>query len=755
MSPKRSIVLFLLILQQLAVAQSLQPDPRGMVSFNVLGDSFFQAQEWEQARIHYEQAFTKLDSGEDSVLKQVIQRKIADALRMESKFELASEYYFRALQGLKALEAEEELIETMAQISVHLSSTDPVNAIAYADSALARARTLFPNDSLRIIKYLFQLADRYRTAIEYEECVTRYSEVLNLLERLSPTDSFLLFNAHFRLGGVLCRLDRRAQSLHQYEIAEKLLLEKYSQDEKLLRNFYQDVAFLLEDMGDFGQALEYRQRYCDYFFTRGDSTSFEVSRAMNNLGLTHERRGEYEQAMYWYQKVLHNNRRIYGPVSIYTAFLLNNVGNIYKHLGEYEKGLPLLKEAYKIFSNYFGDDHVYPANVSSNIGNVYNLMGQPMQALPYNLAALNIRRNKLGPYHEDLSRDYQLMGDIYSNLQDYASAIRYYDSAAMATKYLPETGFEPVISHHRLYQSMEKKAHAYDLWYEVSRDLELLKEASEIYQKIDAMTDFVRNSFKSEGSKRFLLHKRRSIYEDAVADLTTLHEGTGDTFYFDEALRFSEKTRSILLFEALLSSRAENFGNIPGKLRADITIQRQRTSELEKQFFELQQNKTADSEKIDKLEGQLFTARNEYQRLIEVVASNHPAYFNLKYQVDTRSGQDAQALLSDDQVFLEYLIGSDRITVFIISSEKKMLIHLPLDFPLRQWIKELRESIYGYVLSPQKSRALFDSLQAVYVDRAQVIYDKVLRPIEPYLVNKSTIIISPDQELNYLPFATL
>jgi hypothetical protein len=86
----------------------------------ILADSLFEKKHWEKARMNYVLAFSALDG--DSIQKHVMRRKMADALRMDSKFGLATEEYFEALHALRKLKAEEEIIVTLSKISIHLSS---------------------------------------------------------------------------------------------------------------------------------------------------------------------------------------------------------------------------------------------------------------------------------------------------------------------------------------------------------------------------------------------------------------------------------------------------------------------------------------------------------------------------------------------------------------------------------------------------------------------------------------------------------
>ena len=750
------VVAALIMLCSAGEASSATYDSLMVESKVAQGDSLSRAGDWQKAIQIFQDVLTVCNDNPRLVLNQGrILQKIGQAFRHLGKFEDANQHYFEALPIFKKLEASQDLIDLFGDISLLMSSTNPLQGISYADSALHLVQLLHPKDSLEWTKYLFEFADRHRTASLYRKGASEYRRVLRLLLQQTSVDSMMLFNTYYRLGGVLARLDKKDEGLANYQKAEKILLERFSQDVKLLRRFYQNIAHILDDLADFDRSLDYRKRYCDYYFSRGDSNSFEVSRAMNDLGLTYERRGEYEKARAWYERSLANHKRIYGPESVYTAFLLNNVGNIYKHLENYTEGLPLLEQALSIFTGYFGEDHIFPANVSSNIGDTYIRSGHPDKALPYNSRALEIRRMKLGPYHADLARDYRLMGDAYIAKGDFTMGVGYYDSSIIATKYDPQSGFAPVISYSRLYQALEQKAAAFSAWYKRDNGMEFLEQSIALYVKIDELTDYLRSSYQSEGSKRYLLANQRKNYNHAIDQLLRLYHQTGLNHHLSDAFRMCEKSRSIILYEALMTSQASHFSQIPEALIEEERTLKWQIGHLEKQEFEWRNKGAHDTLRRNEIEKELALYRARYKQFINSVAYDYPHFFELKYKLVSKDILDLKRELSSDQLFIEYFVGEEKLFVFAVTAEASVAKIIPLDFPLADWITQLRESIYGYAISNKPSQRLYDSLHTIYVSTAHKLYARLLSPLQDLLAENECLIISPDQELNYLPFEAL
>ena len=80
-----------------------------------------------------------------------------------------------------------------------------------------------------------------------------------------------------------------------------------------------------------------------------------------------ENLADYEKALSYFQRCLHNAKKQYGEQSKWVATSLNNIGNVYYSQGEYAQALSHYEEALKIFRTVFGENHPSVATILDNI----------------------------------------------------------------------------------------------------------------------------------------------------------------------------------------------------------------------------------------------------------------------------------------------------------------------------------------------------------------------------------------------------
>jgi len=145
--------------------------------------------------------------------------------------------------------------------------------------------------------------------------------------------------------------------------------------------------------------------------------------ALNNLGVYHRQKGDYDQALEFYQQAL----QIFDSISNEegTAKALSNIGNIYSANSDFENALGYYLRAQKIFDKL--EQPYRRLQIMNNIGNVYLETGQELVALNYYLQILD---NFEKIPDADIPLDpYSNIGKIYFNRQAYDSAFFYFNKS--------------------------------------------------------------------------------------------------------------------------------------------------------------------------------------------------------------------------------------------------------------------------------------------------------------------------------------
>lgn len=108
-------------------------------------------------------------------------------------------------------------------------------------------------------------------------------------------------------------------------------------------------------------------------------------------------------------------------------------------------------------------------------------------------------------------------------------------------------------------------------------------------------------------------------------------------------------------------------------------------------------------------------------------------------------------LLAKDQALLEYIPGTDKLFIFMVTQSRFEVLTLPLDFPLDNWVQQLRRDIENYPRDGSDKTTLC----ARYTAQALRLYQKLVLPAEQAFSLPKRLCIIPPGTLAQLPFEAL
>lgn len=142
---------------------------------------------------------------------------------------------------------------------------------------------------------------------------------------------------------------------------------------------------------------------------------------LNNLGILYFDMARYDKSEIAFQRSLLITEKL-TPNDPEIATTLQNLGRVYCKVGALEKAEPLVRRAIDISEKEYGPDHL---QVASNIGNlaaIYVNKYAYFDALPLYERALAITESKLGPWHPVVATNLSLLGSVYSDIGNYVKA---------------------------------------------------------------------------------------------------------------------------------------------------------------------------------------------------------------------------------------------------------------------------------------------------------------------------------------------
>ncbi|PSR53067.1 hypothetical protein AHMF7605_05765 [Adhaeribacter arboris] len=178
--------------------------------------------------------------------------------------------------------------------------------------------------------------------------------------------------------------------------------------------------------GNYDQAMQFYQQALQLKLALLGDTHPNLSSSYNNIGIIYYRKGDYEQALEYYQKDLQVCLKKNGDNRVSIGASYGNIGNVYFDKGDYEQALTYTQLALKFKQEALGEFHPDLANTYNSLGNIYSSKGELDKALEYNFKALHLWLPAFGEAHPNVAAAYNNIGTIYEEKGEYEKAAEYY-----------------------------------------------------------------------------------------------------------------------------------------------------------------------------------------------------------------------------------------------------------------------------------------------------------------------------------------
>ncbi|MEA3273890.1 MAG: tetratricopeptide repeat protein [Pseudomonadota bacterium] len=234
-----------------------------------------------------------------------------------------------------------------------------------------------------------------------------------ILERQAPPAPWWALTGY---GRCALRLGEPQAALVAFERALAI-----APDENARGTTVNDLATTARARGDYAQALTYYEQSLAISRAIGDVAGEGAS--LNNIGLIYRDRGDYAQALTYLEPSLTIQRAIGDRAGEGTT--LNNIGLIYQARGDHGQALTYLKQSLAI-SRTTGN-RAGEGTTLDNIGRIYDARGDYAQALTYFKQSLAIRRAIGDRAGEGASLNN--IGNIYQSRGDEEQALTYLEQS--------------------------------------------------------------------------------------------------------------------------------------------------------------------------------------------------------------------------------------------------------------------------------------------------------------------------------------
>ena len=610
-------------------------------------------------------------------------------------------------------------------------------AIDLAQKALRIRQQVLGDKHLYVGISLNNLAELYLLTLRYKDAESSYSKALKIFRRLPMEENQYVANTFDNLAILY-------YSMGKYEDAEKSSKQALEMLIRLRGDEHLDVAISLNNQGELyksmgrykdaekslKQALEMKKR----LLRTDEHLSLAIS--LNNLAGLYESMGRYEQAEPLYNQSLEMRKRLLETDEhLYIAVSLNNLGLLYKSMGRYKDAEKSLKQALEMTRRLRGDEHPDVAESLNNLAVLYESMGKYQQAESLYNQALAMYRRFLGNEHPSVATSLNNLAALYESMGKYEQVESLYNQALEMRRRL--LGNE----HPDVAESLNNLAVLHHSQGNIELALKFLEEGLDI-QELNLERNLVSGA---EKQKRDYMQTIFETRDEAIS----LHLNSAPDHERAAGLALTTiLRRKGRLLDFLTHSQQ--------LLRQRLDFQSQqlldRLNDTRTQLANLTYNRP-DKLPFEQYRTRLTDLANQEQKLVAQISRRSREFAQINQPVTIET---IQQLIPDDTALVEFVEykpynpkksswGSPRYAAYVLRSQGPPQA---IDLGEVDALKPLWEKLE---LSLQTKELPIPLLKQA----ARNVDEKLMAKVRPLLGDSRRILLSPDSDLNLIPFEAL
>ena len=270
---------------------------------------------------------------------------------------------------------------------------------------------------------LGNLAGLHEATGDYTRAKPLYERALRIREKALGPENPDVATSLNNLAGLY-------EATGDYALAAPLYVRALSIFEKTLGSAHHDVAVCLNNLaglyyrkGDYTRAEPLLERALRILEKVLGPDHADVATVLNSLAEIYEGKGDYARAKPLFERALRILEEAQGPQPSNVAKCLGNLAGLYYDVQDYARAEPLYERALRILEKVLGPDHPDIAQSANNLALLHYTQGDYARAEPLYKRALRIREKALGPEHPDVATSLSNLAALYWTKRDYSRAV--------------------------------------------------------------------------------------------------------------------------------------------------------------------------------------------------------------------------------------------------------------------------------------------------------------------------------------------
>lgn len=580
----------------------------------------------------------------------------------------------------------------------------------------------------------------------YQESIDAHQSAIDILDSIEEEeidDELIELSIRVRnnLGVSYRQLGQPNMAMEQYERSMEIMKEFFGENYIQLATGYNNMGTIYYTQGDIGRAAEYFVMAARIIEINLGPTHSSISASLNNAGLSYYALRDFKKAAELLERAQRVKEATFGENHLETAIGYSNLASIHLESGDYEAAERNYNRSIQVRKNLFGPRHPSLVEPIISLGQFFMVTGQFDEARKEYESAIEIGVYRLGEAHPNVAESFYQVARSYMQQYRYNEALPHLEEA-LRIYY----GDSDITGNIDLNRQISHPTKLVDVLYQmgmtykkIDADEQTLVKSLMAFEWASDLIDHLQKIYKNEASKLRLIDENYSIYTSAIDVLFDLYAKTGDTYYKHEIFNYAERSRSRVALEVLQDISARSFAGVPESvLEIESDLNRKITNY--QQELQRLENESEDSNLINSIRDSLFYSKREIENFTSNLEQNYPDYYRLKYDLSIISIDQLKNQLNGDQTFLSYVVSEETIYTLVVGADNFEVVKLEAPEYLADTIDSLRDDV-----KTGNTKG--------YSEAAYSIYETLVYPIEEYLT--STLIISADQTLHYLPFELL
>lgn len=587
--------------------------------------------------------------------------------------------------------------------ALHENRNEWLNTLGCYQRALQIVEDNFGKDDIRTFRFHYNLGLKNRILYQLATAQMHLERALEIATKYRNKlgDNIPLINS--QLGVLYLRQGRLDTAQHYLDLADSLYAEIGERSENYAF-VHTNLGNLYLSRGDYDAAELAYQRSAKMRMEVYGPRYQHLGEPFNNLGYVCALRGRLEEAEMYYKLALFVRSSYFGRTHPDLGYSLNGLGNIYLSQGRYAEADSLFRWALENIIPSYGSGHAMTAWCYRCLGNLAGCQGLYLRADSLYQKALEIDTKRFGSEHPFLAEDYRLLALTNTALGNHNRSLEYFQNCLQAGYRFVEYVFPSASNDQKMVYISE-----YPLL-----DFSLLTQAVELQSA----------EFKRAALEMALRGKAFVI--DALAKEQQIAFESKDSS-IHALMRQYRQVQGILSTMIIVGPSVLNQKTYPDSIKALVDLKNSQEKELSQRCAIL-------DEEIEALNASLpdiIESLPEEGLLIEYLH-----YHSEKYEAMCNNIED-----TNPGRYLAFMIEPSGDVNLIDLGETALIDSLI--FLAREMLYDKSTSLDTLPLKISVAR--LDSITAR-------LYDLILAPMAGILEEYNEVFISPDGQLNLLPF---